>query len=253
MAIDGGVWAKIYPDPDGGAPGAAKIGMNSVGVDNAPEGKPAGATDLADGSYTYSEGGKTYRVLAFTDDGRSDLTLDVDTAGFADVLIVAGGGAGHSTNRGAGGGGFYEATDYYVPAGTHTVTIGAGGPAANNVGSPSSFLDFTMMGGGGGSSASYVQTGGSGGGGVSPLRAGGPGVPGQGNDGSDYAGGGAGAAAVSVTGGAGAESTLTGTSVTYSAGGNYTGGGNGGPNTGDGGEGPTGTGGSGIVIVRVEI
>jgi len=319
MADDGGVWAKIYPDPDSGA---AKIGMSSVGVDNAPNGKPAGATDLSDGSYTYTDGGKTYRVLAFTDDGRGDLELDVETAGFADVLIVGGGAAGGAGyGSGGGAGAFISITDAYFSATTHTVLVGAGGignpilnGAANtngNNGNASKIGDYFSAGGGGGTGGAadltisyYPQPGLSGGsgGGASGANtggtvSGGTGIVGLGNNGggrttgvNSCGAGGGGAGSVGVTptvtgtggdGGSGAVSTITGVYVTLCGGGGGGGASSGGAggsniggagvisqpggaatvNTGSGGGGAHqtatgsigGAGGSGIVIVRVEI
>ena len=160
MSDSGGVWVKVYPDTDSGA---ANIGMSSVGVDNAPDGKPAGATDLSDGSYTYTDGGKTYRVLAFTDDGRSDLTLDVETAGFADVLVVGGGGGG-TINALNGKGGYTRIGSYEMSVQTYTVTVGAGGAAggaaAANNGYDSSIgtLVVGFGGGVGGGNTSVVSS-----------------------------------------------------------------------------------------------
>ena len=207
MADDGGVWAKIYPDAL--TPGAAKIGMSSVGVDNAPDGKPAGATGLADGSYTYTDGGKTYRVLAFTDDGRSDLALDVETAGFADVLLIGGGGGGGE--YGGGGAGGYIASNAYLTAGTATVTVGAGGSGIGNgnpttaMGNASQVGIFGALGGGHGSgqTANIAGRGGSGGGAGYNAGSGSASQTGQGNAGGNRVSGfhGAGGGGASAAGG----------------------------------------------------
>ena len=56
-------------------------------------------TDTATGNYT--SGGVTYDYWTFTGNG----TLNVVTAGYADVLVVGGGGGGGGADRGGGGGG----------------------------------------------------------------------------------------------------------------------------------------------------
>lgn len=369
MADDGGVWVKVFPDGDGGAPGAAVIGMNSVGVDSNPDGKPGGASDLGDGSYTYTDAGKTYRVLAFTtpttsasirltdeararitdedllmavaamqlpDDFTGDpvtlfdrkyskqlrdalevtpavdpgLTLDVETAGFADVLVVGGGGSGGCNDSGTvhycsggGAGGFFAET-VYLTSGTCAITVGAGGAgagtfSANNSGNASSIADVAVIPGGShgySQGGAYSINGGMGAstGGTRASQA--PAtisIPGLGNDGgvtsnptggAGSGGGGAGASGnansgtTGGAGGAGTASDITGSSLTFAGGGGGSGstggaggaggGGAGGSgssasgtsgtaNTGGGGGGTanrtSGNGGSGIVIVRVEI
>ena len=371
MADDGSVWVKVYPEF---AANAAVIGMSSVGVDNAPDGKPAGATDLSDGSYTYSEGGKTYRVLAFTtatttasirltDDARAKitdedllmaiastkvpddftgdpvelfdkkfrkqlrnafevtaavdpgLTLDVQTAGFIDfVLIGGGGGAGMgNTNYGAGGAGAagYIEDSVYLSAKSHSVVIGAGGAKGTSTGgrqssngNPSALGIVVATGGKCGRSGfdamdtdELTGSGRGGGGGSSNVSAlnGTSGFPNQGNDGgagyvtstgsntTGGGGGGAGSAGVASVagnvggnGGSGVFSSITGTAVERAGGGGGSGantagtasggggagatngaGTDGTPGTGGGGgagrSAPGGIGGSGILVVRVEV
>ena len=108
-------------------------------------------SDTPTGTYT----GFAYKT--FTGSG----TLTVTTAGFADVVCVGGGASGgYSTDVGGGGGGgaggALIVTNAYLPVGTLTVTIGAGGaaPAAGNHrgvnGNTTGVGSYYSSGGGGG-------------------------------------------------------------------------------------------------------
>ena len=208
---------------------------------------PANFTDTATG--TYSSGSTNYKYLTFTASG----TLTVDTAGLADILVVGGGGSGAQGRGGGGGaGGHLYATGAYLPVGTLTVTVGAGGPsvpsafvasAANSgiSGNASAIADYISPGGGGGACMNYNGTnywnsagdnGGSGGGGSGATATGrsfvgGTGFALVGNDGGDGAGGGGGAGAagsngssgVGGAGGAGASNSITGSAVDRAGGG----------------------------------
>ena len=219
----------------------------------------ANFTNTATG--TYSADGKNYKYVTFTGSG----TLTIDKAGFVDMLIVGGAGnVGCCNIPGHGGaGGMCEVTAAYLSIGSYTVVVGAGG-AVRRYGS-SSYVGTQFFGFGGGAggdgfgggtnnqSAGGLIHGGSGGGvGTGFVAgAGGAGVPGQGNNGAGgdsttAGGGGGGAGGVGTTGvgGAGKVSSITGTPVTYAVGG-PTGGGT--ANRGNG------NGGSGIVVVRVQI
>jgi hypothetical protein len=191
-------------------------------------------------------------------------------------LVVGGGGGGGSDMGGGGGaGGYLASTNYTLPAGTYTITVGsggAGGPAgagqiAGANGTNSSIVgtgvNIVALGGGGGgsrhdSSGAPATTGGSGGGG-SGQYAGALGTTGQGNNGANsagqwYPGGGGGAgAAGSVgpgTGGVGVSNDILGTAYFWAGGGGgagYSGsGGNGGNGGGGGGAVNTTVGGSGL-------
>jgi len=212
----------------------------------------ANFTNAATGTYT--DAGISYKFITFTGSG----SLVVDRAGFADVLIVGGGGAPNFSNaNGAGAGGYIPVTNYFLAMGTHTITVGAGSVNAGQKGSDSALLQTVAVGGGrGDGNANRRSTGGSGGGvfnaGLSAA------ILNQGNVGSagaNSAGGGSGGAASGSTGGIGTSSSITGSAVTRAAGGGSTTGTSGGANTGDGGGGNNGssTGGSGIIIVRVAI
>ena len=201
---------------------------------------------------------------------------------------------------GGGGGGYLSGTLSATQGTNYTATVGSGGTsrtAGSNLaganGGNSIFSTFTAIGGGGGgqgggAGASTASSGGSGGGsGHSPDLSpyftntfGGSGTSGQGNDGGSvcrsYAGaggGGAGTVGESVTkvgcatwnsapgpGGFGTTTSISGSTVFYSAGGSGgqsgSGAASGATNSGDGGggayaaSGASGAGGSGIVIVR---
>lgn len=223
--------------------------------------------------------GKT--CLQFT--GSGSITV---MAGTCDILVVGGAGSGGTGNGGGGGaGGHLYLTGVYLPTGTHTITVGAGGvaPGASSYGfsgatSSIGSYYFGVGGGGGGRTASiasrdgYGWPGGSGGGGGGVASAvGGSGVSGQGNAGGNgvasYGGGGGGSGGAGTAGstgnnnagGAGTATSITGASVTRAAGGtgDATSAASGGANTGDGGggsdasAGPAGAGGSGVVILLI--
>ena len=237
---------------------------------------PAGVSSTTGSPTTTTVGDDT--VYKFTADG----SITIGVGGIARVLVVGGGGGGadgSGSARGGGGGagGYMHIENYYLPAGTHTVTIGAGGTNAAtfaNDGGASRLGNLIVPGGGPGGQYSRSLNGASGGGaGYSDTGAydGGDGIPGLGNDGgpkpsgtsTGAGGGGAGGIGVfaSGAGGAGIANDITGSSVTYAAGGtgaqsndspsNAT------ANTGNGGNGggyPSiagADGGSGVVIVRI--
>jgi len=239
---------------------------------------------------TYSTGGVNYKYIAFTGSG----TLTVTAAGFADVVAQAGGGGGRGSGNGSGGGGggsliasSVAPVSVYLPVGTYTVNIGAGGPNGTN-GSDSYFGSYYAFGGGGGG----VSPAGATGGGsltITPnqpgLGGGQQGKAGGAGDASSASGGGGGvlvagtngAANTGGNGGAGVADTIEGSSVTRGGGGGGwglttggTGGAGGGANgssgasinavanTGGGGGGSSdvsggGLGGSGVVIIRVKV
>ena len=224
---------------------------------------------------TVTTGGTTYNVYSFTGDG----SITFSEAGFAEMLVIAGGGAGGKSlagqydGGGGGAGGYLQISSGYVPAGTATVVVGAGG-AFRNVGRPSRLGLYYAVGGGHGADLTVsAMVGGSGGGGRD-VGNGAVGTSGQGFAGGNSSGGGGGAAEAGSTdgakaGGDGLASSITGTSVTRAGGGGgatngIAGDGGGGAagaagtaNTGGGGGAGINTdglaGGSGIVIVRVAV
>jgi hypothetical protein len=199
-----------------------------------------------------------------------------------DYLIVAGGG-GSAGGGGAGGGGYLTTmggSQFNATNGvTHTITVGAAGGAGSGgngaQGGNSSAFGLTAYGGGRG--GTNGGNGGSGGGGNINYGVGGKGVypgsvyisgPRQGYDASQTSyyqgGGGAGGTTTTYAAGPGASNNITGTSYTYSVGGEgYNGSsssssdptyGNAGNGTfGKGGDGTVtapGSSGNGIVVVR---
>lgn len=239
-----------------------------------------------------------YRIHTFTSSG----TLEVTGTGTVEYLVVAGGGGGAGggwrvAGGGGGAGGLRTGTGFSLTPGSYAITVGAGGAGGDGQSIPSTsgsnsiFSTITSNGGGfgGRDSPGAGGSGGSGGGSTGSV-AGGAGntpstSPSQGNNGGagsgslgvnncgSGGGGGAGgvggnspSSSVAGTAGPGASSSITGSSVTYAAGGagavdtatnNGTAGAN---NTGNGGGGGGGieqqqyrnggAGGSGIVIIR---
>lgn len=208
---------------------------------------------------TYSSGGTNYKVHKFTSSGNLVVPTGLTLSNCNIVIVGGGGGSGAYGNGGGGGGGgaggYGNATVSSLTAGTHSITIGAGGAqhaTGSNTTVPSAFQgnlssthfnSGTFNGGGAGAYGSNA-TGGTGasGGGGNPISggAGQTNVSGtQGNvggyvgalnqnDNGAAGGGGAGAAGSNATwtnagtgGGAGVALTIVdgSTSVTYSAGG----------------------------------
>ena len=224
---------------------------------------------------TSSRPGKT--IYKFTGSG----SITVGVAGTCEYLVIGGGAVN-------GAGGLIYNTSAVLPAGTLTVTIGAGiGYATTTTasGNPSRLGDVVALAGGGADintmAGQYSILGGSSGGSrvtattrsallsgaqgnnggqgftnamSSPSTGGGGGAGGVGGNATSSAGG---------NGGAGSANSITGSSVTYAVGGggfgsstigtpNASGGantGSGGSNTSDGGS--TNTGGSGFVVVVI--
>ena len=215
-------------------------------------------------------------VYSFTSDG----TITIETAGYADVLVVGGGGAGGNSYGGGGGaGGMLYVTNAFLPAGSLEVNVGAGGvtyePASNTGatgynGEASSLWNYYAPGGGGGGGMSNKSGtsqawpingsgGGSGGGAGGQYNTAGQtqgfgGTPtvNQGNTGgrANYlgSGGGGGAGSAGVTGvqsgggdgGSGLSNSITGSAVFYAGGGGGTS--NGASTQGSGGSGIGGDG-----------
>ena len=233
----------------------------------------AGIMTATGGNSTATDG--SYKAASFTADG----TFTPSADGFVEYLVVGGGGNGagfgaSSVSGGGGGAGGYR-TGYLAVTGGTGYSITVGGAAQNSV-----FSSITSIAGGNGG-ANQATTGGSGGGSGAANTSGAAGTSGQGNAGGTGDGnwgytttrsgggggsGGAGGNADSSNGGAagaGTANDITGSSVTYAAGGEgvahtrNTAGTPGAANTGNGGGGTGGSGGnsggaggSGIVIIR---
>jgi hypothetical protein len=199
---------------------------------------------------TSSRAGKT--IYNFTGSG----SITVGTAGTCEIMVLGGGGTGgggSGTGGGGGGaGGLLYDTNAYLPSGTLTVFVGAGGvttsrPGVN--GNSSRLGSYYGVGGGcgQGNGAQRGNNGGSGGGRADMYGQGpGTGTSGQGNNGGSSTGqagggGGAGSAGTAGTGGVGGNGgnglaiSITGSSITYAGGGGGSHGGGGGGAAGSGG------------------
>jgi hypothetical protein len=215
-------------------------------------------SDTASGSYT------GFKYKGYTSSG----TLNITTAGFADLVLQGAGGAGGASGGGGGGAGERIVQTVYLPVGTYTITIGAGG--AGSIAVPTAPAGRS---GKGASIIGVLTAAGGGGGGLDGANGGGAaysGSPGQSVTSFGFAGGtpgisanplgsgcgggsisavGSAAASSSVAGagGAGLATTIFGTtpSGAYVAGNYFTGGGGGGGSTTTGGAGGTGGGGGG--------
>jgi len=203
----------------------------------------------ATGGTITTSGSKT--IHTFNDSG----TFTVSTATTVEYLVIGGGGGGGSLIAGGGGAGGYREGVLSIAAGTHDITVGAGGIAVTggaagvtgNDGNPSIFSTITSGGGGGGGTYNNVagRNGGSAGGGggaegsgTGCSAAGGTASPaGQGNNGGCggakpsgvYQGGGGGGGAGAVgqafqtvnggNGGTGVTLSISGSPVCYAGGG----------------------------------
>ena len=188
--------------------------------------RASGGTITTDGSYT---------IHSFTTVGTSTFTISDPV--IVDYLVIAGGGAGGLGGGGGGGGagGVLSGTTT-LSAGSHTITVGAGGPSVFNDnqgsdGGSSSIGTLIVTTGGGGGGAWNIPNGrpGGSGGGQNARNggtSGGTGIPGQGFDGAPQSngttsggGGGAGGTGSGQTGGIGITSNITGTIKYYAGGG----------------------------------
>jgi hypothetical protein len=128
-------------------------------------------------------GNSDYSYIVFPKNG----TLILNTSVVCDILIVGGGGGGGTFGAGGGAGGILFATNYTIPNGTHTITIGTGGAGAPNTsqinGTNGNNSSFAISGG-----TTFIAVGGGGGGSRNDTIAGYPGRPG--NNGGSGGGGG---------------------------------------------------------------
>ena len=150
----------------GGGGGGAAGGSGVVIVRYMPADRITTAISAEGGTITSKDG---YHIHTFTADG----TFTLPQAVLCDVLVVGGGGGGGelgsvTDNQGikvAGGGGaggliYYESLP--IPAGNHSITVGAGGAIGANGGN-SSLLGITAYGGGyGAKGGTGERTGGDG-------------------------------------------------------------------------------------------
>ena len=195
----------------------------------------------------YNENGTNFDARIFTNSAASD-TLTLTNGGTVEYLVIAGGGGGGGGWNGGGGGAGGVCFGWMtLPAGSYTVTVGAGGPGANRLGSyvwgsngMPSVISATVgiisaTGGGRGFSESptYGASSGGSGGGAGSATGYGTAVGGGelGNNGGGAAnywqGGGGGARTVGGTGanpvqglgGGGTNLTFSGVSIEYAKGG----------------------------------
>jgi hypothetical protein len=273
-----------------------RVGADTSPEDDWEEWRPATSETAVDsldtGGATTCIGGNTVvgNVHTFTSSG----TFYCNGNATVEYLVVAGGGGGGGVGAnaygagGGGAGGYLTGTGYAVIAQPYPVTVGAGGSGgsagANNgvKGGDSVFSGIRAEGGGygaRGNASPYAAVnggdGGSGGGGSRVAGSGGIGSTGYnggiGYDGAPWNGGGGGgsssvgaAGSAGGAGGSGTSNSISGSPVTYAAGGSARtsagAGTNASANTGNGGGGATtasastyagGNGGSGIVIIKV--
>jgi hypothetical protein len=208
----------------------------------------------------YTETDGSYNIEIFNGSGSTTFTYPTST-GIGDYLVVAGGGAGggkSAGNAGGGGaGGFVNGTNYnFLPGGTYTINVGAGGLAVtssyglNGGGSwiSNASVNISATGGGGGGqyrdpndyNYNNGRNGGSGGGSSqasTEYPSGGTGISGQGYNGGhslvDYTWSGAGGGGANEIGGnpygangryggkggAGCSTSIMGYSIQYAGGG----------------------------------
>jgi hypothetical protein len=249
-----------------GQKGKALQGMFG-GIGNASVNEPT-STNASFSTLNNPDGdGVNYRVGYWSSSG----SFIVSRGGFADLLCVAGGGAGGLgisgyCAGGGGGGGIARLKKIYMPSGTYTITVGLGGSTGGAVG-----LNSIISGPFSNEITAYMATGGSGGagghggGGSAGIVTGAcitlshtPGV-GGGTGGGGSGGGGGGQGGNGGTGGTPGLGLLvsgwTTVAKTFSAGGGMGYGPTAGAaNTGDGGYGGCGVayapGGSGAVYIR---
>ena len=125
--------------------------------------------------------GKT--IYKFTGSG----SITVGTAGTCEICVIGGGGSGgYNSGGGGGAGGYYYSTSVFLPAGTATVTVGAGGTSSvNTSANPSAIGNIIAFAGGNGQNNAVGLPGGSGGGGWGSGVSGGAAYLSQGNTGGN--------------------------------------------------------------------
>ena len=130
--VTGQVWVDTNATPPVGKvwSGSAWVTFSQASVAN--------FSNTATGTYTAS--GINYKYVAFTSTG----TLTITRAGDCDVLVVGGGSGGNAA--GSVRGGESMTRTYYLPAGTYTATVGAGGAPGSSGGA--SYLDLIGVNGG---------------------------------------------------------------------------------------------------------
>jgi hypothetical protein len=248
--------------------------VNSIG--------PGAASNSASGTPT-----GTQQIQSFTTVGTTSWTVPATTYSVEYLVVAGGGGSGGGYDTGAGGGGgageIISGTMSVVGGTVYTVIVGDGGTAGTvnrvvpvevdgGTGGTSTFDTIIAAGGSGGFGSRLPSGGNNGAGGAQVVAgSGGGGGRGGGSNGGGGGGGGNGSAGgnklgtTAGTGGSGISNSISGTPITYGAGGNGgTGGttangtagtanrGNGarGGSGGSGNQGQGAQGGSGIVVLK---
>lgn len=129
-----GVWVKVHPDDAPNVPGAASFdeAAGTVGT-----------------YFDKTVDGKTYRTVEFLDDG----TFVLEKEGLVSWWLGSAGrngsasGASAIVGPGGGHGAVWEMHDYFLPAGTYTVTIGKPGANSGNGGGPTVITTPVLIGG----------------------------------------------------------------------------------------------------------
>jgi len=137
MADSDGVWVKVHPD--------------DVKDPTAPA--DPGVFDEASGTggtyFDKTVDGTTYRTVEFLNDGTFVLSKPGSVSWWLGSAGRNGSASGASAIIGAGGGhgAVWEMHDYYLPAGTYTVTIGQPNQNSGNAGGATVIAPDTIIGG----------------------------------------------------------------------------------------------------------
>ncbi len=143
----GGNGNQAGTDGLGGGGGGGKAGGSGVVIVRYMPKTKTGTYTAEGGTLTRKDG---YHIHKFTSNGTFTLQQTVR----CDVLLVGGGGGGgvpdvgdRPTAGGGGAGGFLYLTNVVIGAGTHTITVGAGGAIGANGGASAIDADSTFTGG----------------------------------------------------------------------------------------------------------
>lgn len=103
---------------------------------------PAGISGTTGSPTETTDGSAT--IYTFTGDG----SITVGVAGVIHIFGIGGGGGSKGYGRPSGGGAgvVFEKSDYYVTAGTYTITVGAGGTGSGNAAGHAGFGNDTTFG-----------------------------------------------------------------------------------------------------------
>ena len=145
-------------------------------------------TSITGGNVNGLEPGNGYRYHVFIAPGTLEVTCPSIGIENCEIVVVGGGGGGGTGYYGGGGGagGVIQYPDYTLLAGTHPVTVGAGGAGGSNDGGNSVYNQsddpLTALGGGHGGPRGLAGESGGSGGGVGMPNTPGEGVQESSND-----------------------------------------------------------------------